>query len=159
MVEHTAALKAGLSAQSHEGKWKERLESANRRLQSLFAEAEGSLTLPCDALLQRAVALDGTAEFGAAMKNVNDILQCIPNHILAFQLRAHILLDQGRREQAIGDYSQLLQLDPKNVHARWSRGLTFSEHGSFVDALADFNSAIAVDPHQYQSLMFEFAVF
>ncbi len=57
-----------------------------------------------------------------------------------------ILQRQKRYGEAIAEYTQALELDPKDLVSLTNRGEIFMRHGLTEDATHDFESAIKLDP-------------
>jgi tetratricopeptide (TPR) repeat protein len=53
---------------------------------------------------------------------------------------------KGDHDKAIADYSQTIQLDPKNVNAYNNRGIDYDDKGDYDKAIADYNQGIQLDP-------------
>jgi tetratricopeptide (TPR) repeat protein len=67
-------------------------------------------------------------------------------------------LDLGRARQSKGDldgaildYNQALDLDPKDVGARYRRGLVRQAKGDLTGAIADFTQVIGLDPNMAEA--------
>lgn len=57
-----------------------------------------------------------------------------------------ILQRQKRYGEAIAEYDQALDLDPRDVTSLTNRGEIYMQHGLIDDAKADFDRAIGLDP-------------
>lgn len=60
--------------------------------------------------------------------------------------RGNLYMDNGKFADAIGDFTNALQLDTKNVAARADRGIAYVWAGKFDRADEDFDAALAIDP-------------
>lgn len=57
-----------------------------------------------------------------------------------------ILQRQKRYGEAIAEYSQAIELDPRDLVSHTNRGEIFMQHGLLTEAGEDFQKAIAMDP-------------
>lgn len=48
-------------------------------------------------------------------------------------------------DQAIDDFSRVLQLDPEHVNAAYARGAAENKRGNFAQAIEDYNMALEMD--------------
>jgi tetratricopeptide (TPR) repeat protein len=60
--------------------------------------------------------------------------------------RGRAYLKKGDNDRAIADFTQAIQLDPKNADAYVKRGFGYSKKGDNDRAIADFTHAIQLDP-------------
>ena len=58
---------------------------------------------------------------------------------------AHTSLE--RHELAIEDYSRVIDLDPRNRHVLYNRGIARMYAARFESAIEDFNAVIEIDSH------------
>jgi len=49
----------------------------------------------------------------------------------------NVLRDQGKRQQAIAQYSQAIAIDPDHAQAHWNLSLTYLSMGDFAHGWAD----------------------
>ena len=56
-------------------------------------------------------------------------------------------LKKGDYDQAIGFFSEALQLDPKNVEAHLDRGIAYDQKGDHDKAIADYSEVLMLDPN------------
>lgn len=61
--------------------------------------------------------------------------------------RAYSLGEQGKRVEAIAEYSQAIDLAPPFYEAIDNRALTYMELGKIDEALSDFELSLGVNPH------------
>ena len=52
----------------------------------------------------------------------------------------------GNYNSAIADFTETIQLAPKNIYAYFNRGIAKSHLGQHIDAIADWNEAIRLNP-------------
>lgn len=60
------------------------------------------------------------------------------------------LMQLGKIEEAIIQYSTVMELSPKNKQAVGNRAFAFLQLDKYVQSLADHDRAIALDPTNYQ---------
>lgn len=60
--------------------------------------------------------------------------------------RAHSLGEQGKREEAIAEYTQAVELFPLFFEAIDNRAFTYMELGKLREALSDFDQSLQVNP-------------
>jgi len=80
--------------------------------------------------------------------------ECKPN-LSPFCIRARRLLSQGRMDDALGLYGDVLEVDPTNVMAYADRGTAYAMLKKFELALSDLEQAIAlgyVDASTYSTV-------
>ena len=68
------------------------------------------------------------------------------SHVKAFNNRAYCLAKLGRYEEAIVDYTTVIQQEDTNIHALHNRGISYERLARYTDAVADFSQVIAIDP-------------
>ena len=54
---------------------------------------------------------------------------------------------EGNNDQAIQDYSNILEVNPNDAEVWWMRGNAYWENGDYNRALQDYNQAIQVNPN------------
>jgi tetratricopeptide (TPR) repeat protein len=57
-----------------------------------------------------------------------------------------ILQRQKRYGEAIAEYTQAIELDPRDIVSHTNRGEIFMQHGLLSEAEGDFEKAVALDP-------------
>jgi len=63
-----------------------------------------------------------------------------------YQLRGLVWSDKGDYDKAIVDYTEAIEIDPKNAIAYYSRGNAWAAKGDYDKAIADFTEAIDLEP-------------
>ena len=71
----------------------------------------------------------------------------------AYLRRGFAYYNRGRYDEAIADYTRVIELSPKNRLAYFNRGDAYDEKKLYLQAIADYNQAIAIDP-QYNDAYF-----
>ena len=61
------------------------------------------------------------------------------SHVKAFNNRAYCLAKLGRYEEAIVDYTTVIQHEDTNIHALHNRGISYERLARYTDAVADFS--------------------
>ena len=61
------------------------------------------------------------------------------------------LQEQGRLEEAIGEYDEAIRLDPQLALAYLNRGAVYNEENEFSKAIADCDKAIELDPNLFEA--------
>ena len=131
------------------------------RAASRYEEAITAYTAATDANPQFAAAFEG---LGAAHRQnkepekAEDALRkglaVAPNHINLNNNLGVLLVDQGRRPEAIACFSIVLEQNPNALFALVNRGSALRFEGRTADALADHNRAVDLAPQdaeaQYQ---------
>lgn len=65
---------------------------------------------------------------------------------ISFYNRGNAYRDKFDYDQALADYSEAIELDPKQAFAHNNRGIVHRLKGNFESAIADFGEAIKLDP-------------
>lgn len=55
-------------------------------------------------------------------------------------------LAQGEYDEAVTDFNEAIQLDPKSVTAYLDRGMAYEEEGKYQEAISDYDIAIRLAP-------------
>ena len=112
-----------------------------------------------DVLAAKARAAVKAMEFEQALKHANQTLKAAPDHISATYYRAVAYDRLKRYEQAIADYTRLIELDPKlalsdTIRADDCRGDCRLKAGQMTEAIADFDNSLRrrpeVEPHHWR---------
>ncbi|MFO0844505.1 MAG: tetratricopeptide repeat protein [Gemmataceae bacterium] len=61
--------------------------------------------------------------------------------------RAQAHTRAGRHADAVGDYTELLRLEPRNLEAIANRGLAHAQLGEHGKAIADYTEGLRLNPH------------
>jgi tetratricopeptide (TPR) repeat protein len=88
-------------------------------------------------------------EVEQAIENARIAVETCPykHHVLfLLQNRAEMCLEHGRVDQAIGDYTRCIELDPDQPWRHYDRGRAYSEKGDNAAAVADYTRAIELAP-------------
>ncbi len=54
--------------------------------------------------------------------------------------------DKGKYDEAISDYTKVLEIDPREVRAYVNRGATYGRKGQYDQAISDFTKALEINP-------------
>ena len=76
------------------------------------------------------------------------LLESNPGNAEALHLLAELYFAQGRPQEALGAYDQILRLEPRDVAALINRGNALDALGRFAEALESFDAALRVAPRQ-----------
>ena len=85
-------------------------------------------------------------KLGVSIDLLDEILKADPEDRLAWLARGSVYLKMGKTENAIGDFSNAIELSPNHPKAYHLRGLAREMAGENDEALADFGKAIDIDP-------------
>jgi tetratricopeptide (TPR) repeat protein len=69
-----------------------------------------------------------------------------PGSASDYVARGSLLIDHGKFDEAIADFSKALQVDPRNVAALASRGVASASKNDYAAAEKDLSAAEAIDP-------------
>ena len=100
-------------------------------------------------LLKEADKLFQEKKWGAAIVKWNDIIALLPDGNTkagVYNNRGIAKGNMGNYADAIADYDQAIENDPKDLGAYNNRGGAKSEMGDHVGAIADYSQAIAINP-------------
>lgn len=67
---------------------------------------------------------------------------------LAYSSRGFLYSDLGKREQAIADFSQAIDLSPKVIYLYRARALNYTALNRYQEAIADYTQAIKLSPNE-----------
>jgi adenylate cyclase len=97
------------------------------------------------------VVVGQSADPGADLRRgeelVSRALVLDPNYAYGHQIKAEILLFQGRLEEAIAENERALALDPAMVEAYENLGFDYLNLGQFDKSLEFYDKAIRLSPH------------
>jgi tetratricopeptide (TPR) repeat protein len=85
------------------------------------------------------------ANAGLKLTGCANIITKRPDMATAYCGRGDALVDLGRTDEAITDYTHALFLDGKLAAAYYNRGLAYLSKGKATDALTDFDAATKLD--------------
>jgi Flp pilus assembly protein TadD len=70
------------------------------------------------------------------------------NHdsVFAHEDLGNVYLALGRLDEALAEYSAVLQLEPRNAHALNNVGTVLARQGQMSKAIDEFRAALAIDP-------------
>lgn len=94
-------------------------------------------------------SLLGQSEFSQAANIATQIIKRTPKDPVAYQQRALVLMQIGRHDEAIADFSKSLSLGSKDPNTYSLRSTCYYLTGQYDRALADANAAIGIDPKQW----------
>lgn len=126
---------------------------ASNQLEKSEQDYTAAITLqPKSPLLyqQRAVTRKAMAKIDDAISDFSQAIEIYgpnkPQSIPAWMSRGFLHFQTAKHQQAIDDFSHVIQLNPKATVAYNNRGYNLQQLGKPVDALADFNKAIELEP-------------
>lgn len=67
--------------------------------------------------------------------------------------KGNAFANQGNYDEAIVEYSKILEVDPKNIEAYGVRGFLYIQKGDFDQAIADYNSLLEIEPNSVRAYM------
>ena len=102
-------------------------------------------------LFQRAKAYAQISETESALLDLETALEANPDYAPAFNTRGDIYADEGDLEQAIEAYTQAIRIDPGDVSARFSRGVTLTRNEQYDSARVDFLTVLDLRPDFVES--------
>jgi len=88
------------------------------------------------------------------MKRILNVLLLVGGVIVLFtgcatayySTRAHDYYAKDQYDEAIADYTRVIELSPRSVNAYKNRGLAYYAKGQHDEAIADYNKALEIDP-------------
>ena len=95
----------------------------------------------------RALLALSTAEFGDALRALEDAVAAAPTFAEAWNRRATVFYLLGENAKAIADIERVLVLEPRHYGALSGLGQLLLQEGEAGGALAAFESALGVNPH------------
>lgn len=119
------------------------------RVIELDADPAGLYRL--QALQQRGLVYVRQGEFDRAIADFDAFLENAGRNQAVLGVvyeRANTRFRLQAYEQAIADYTQVLQQDPEHVEAFLNRGRSYAALGDYPEAIRDYNRAIALQPNR-----------
>ena len=98
------------------------------------------------AMVAAAEVFMGLSKFDKAEGCINDVLDRIPDHFKALQLKARLHSRKGEHEQAIEILSSLMDKSPKNFTTRVNLGSAYVAADMLDEAKETFNGILGDDP-------------
>ena len=100
----------------------------------------GKVFKECEAYL---IALE---HFNKAIE-LGSFLPINPDRLVeAYDLRGNTKMFLGRYKESIGDYSQAIEIDPKDTYLYFFRGMSLESLGQDEAALKNFKMSVQLDP-------------
>ena len=100
----------------------------------------GKVFKDCEAYLIALEHFNKAIELGSFLPINADCL------VEVYELRGKTYMFLGRYKKSIGDYSQAIQIDPKDASLYFFRGMSFESLGQNELALKDFKMSVQLDP-------------
>ncbi len=135
-----------------------RRESAEERLRALLADVETlTATLTTATRICLAQLLQESDQAEEAMSCVEQVLETEPDHPGALRIRAVLLANSNRREEAIKDYTRLISANAAQTavgleQSLLERGRLHLEGGDLPPAIADFSKFLEEHPEHVAAL-------
>ncbi|MDD4964159.1 MAG: tetratricopeptide repeat protein [Gallionella sp.] len=93
--------------------------------------------------------LEKSGQYALAVAGMDEVLRQIPTHEFALMRRAWLNYSQGRHNDALRDYNQVLALNPKALDARLGITLPLLAQQRWREAAVEANKVIAVSAWDY----------
>jgi putative GTP pyrophosphokinase len=125
------------------------------RVERRSSSSERLLSSSMDDLLLSALGAHNREDFEGAARIYGEILSLEPDRSIAaivYKHRGMAYFSQSLYEEAIGDFSSSLELDPKDHKSAYYRGVVKSVLQDFVGAAADFDIALGIHPYHFFSI-------
>jgi tetratricopeptide (TPR) repeat protein len=74
-----------------------------------------------------------------------------PENLQALEMKAFLLTDLGRNDEAIGIFDRILQLTPRHFHALLGKGNALLGQGQYAASLELFDQALAIHPQDQET--------
>ena len=81
-----------------------------------------------------------------------------PNNVRALFIRASSFEKKQSYEQAVADYTRIVNLGEPNVGALFARGVAYEKLKMFEESVRDFTEVLNIDPHHYRAVYARAAV-
>lgn len=99
----------------------------------------------------RAKALSKMDRWGAAIQSINSFLEIIPDSREGWFMKAELLLDKGRHQEAERAFAKYLEMEPLDPRGWCERGIALQSLGLSGDAINCFNKCVELDPRNPQA--------
>jgi tetratricopeptide (TPR) repeat protein len=83
----------------------------------------------------------------------NKDLVATPDHQRALEMKAFLLVDLARNDEAIVIFDKILQQDPRHFHALLGKGRALLGMGGFQASLGYFDQALEINPQDPEALI------
>jgi putative GTP pyrophosphokinase len=104
-----------------------------------------------DDLLLNALYAHNKNQFSEAIAFYSRILELNPDDAirsLIYKHRGMAFFARSHYEEAIGDFSKSLDMDPKSYKAAYYRGIVYSVTERYIPAVESFDNSLAINPYQ-----------
>ena len=104
-----------------------------------------------DDLLLTALTVHNNDHFEEAINIYSHILELNPQkqiRAIIYKHRGMAYFAQSKYDEAILDFSDALEHDPKSYIAAYYRGVVYSVTGKYTDAIEDFTMSLKINPYQ-----------
>ncbi len=99
-----------------------------------------------EALYQRALARGMREDRAGSFDDLSKVIEICPDHSEAHYLRATLLLESGRQEQAIYAFRQTLRINPWELNAYLDLGFALAQQGQVEEGLELLDRAVPLLP-------------
>jgi len=126
-----------------------------RRIDRRAFSSERMQSSSMDDLLLSALSAHNREDFEGAARIYSEILSLSPEHDIAavvYKHRGMAFFSRSLYQEAIGDFSSSLELDPKDHKSAYYRGVVKSVLQDFVGAVGDFDIALRLHPYHFFSI-------
>jgi putative GTP pyrophosphokinase len=126
-----------------------------RRIERRAFSSERMQSSSMDDLLLSALAAHNREDFEGAARIYSEILSLSPERDIAavvYKHRGMAFFSRSLYQEAIGDFSSSLELDPKDHKSAYYRGVVKSVLQDFVGAVGDFDIALRIHPYHFFSI-------
>jgi tetratricopeptide (TPR) repeat protein len=120
--------------------------------QAGYKTPEGCGSAPAinnSSIWQTNYTLESTGQYALAVAGMDEVLRQTPTHQFALMRRAWLNYSQGRHNDALRDYNQILALNPKALDARLGLTLPLLAQQRWREAAVEANKVIAVSAWDY----------
>ena len=101
----------------------------------------------CNLLMARVKAAADAADYGLALKLLDDIIAIKPDYTEAWNERATIYYLKDDYGHAIADLGEVLAREPRHFGGLSGLGVMLQQIGDDKDALEAYRDALKIDPH------------